>query len=481
MAAVGPYSYGTSDVEDAHLQRAVVGASRCSADLQAEAAKIHDESLSLEERLKALEMARVQLLADMKEKLPDGYDPMSFDQQDKRLNAIYEANVPTEEQKAAEAAKRTPVGPMPSLAMPSPDLTKARVSTSTAAKLSSQRGPTKFQPAARPTRTQGVEDSIAYGHGSGSLLEKAGVNAQSAAKPQLRSPRRGVPPTGGSSTSNRATTRSSAKSPPPSPVKSLKVKTSPPVKTRGLGDAAVQISKKNDALANGHGLGDAASQQSNKLKSQKLQVTIVKAAGLKHLNLFGDAQFCKCEVQSPKCFADAGQPGASCVTSTVGGTMSGTLDPVWNETHELSCQMGDSLLFTISDKGLIGSSTEGKVTVRSEDFQKSGFQGDLPISGLEHATLTVKIELVPEVKAEAKASTASATKSGLVSPSASIPRRAPSPPVRASGTTTISSPRLGLGSKPGTVDAKPKRVASSSPARSRAAAFGQTVGASRWR
>mmetsp|Transcript_45367 Transcript_45367/g.125907 ORF Transcript_45367/g.125907 Transcript_45367/m.125907 type:complete len:616 (+) Transcript_45367:1-1848(+) len=115
----------------------------------------------------------------------------------------------------------------------------------------------------------------------------------------------------------------------------------------------------------------------------KLEIKIIKATGLAHLNLSGDAPWCLCEARRP----GHKDVAASCKTQTCNRT----LDPVWNMTHELCWWVGEPLEFTIYDKGLLGNKTEGRVSVPAEKFYPGGFEGDIPIAGLPHAFLTVCI------------------------------------------------------------------------------------------
>eukprot|EP00927_Polykrikos_kofoidii_P040347 TRINITY_DN3450_c0_g2_i1.p1 TRINITY_DN3450_c0_g2~~TRINITY_DN3450_c0_g2_i1.p1 ORF type:complete len:749 (-),score=127.71 TRINITY_DN3450_c0_g2_i1:144-2390(-) len=118
--------------------------------------------------------------------------------------------------------------------------------------------------------------------------------------------------------------------------------------------------------------------------SQKLHVTIVHAAGFRHLSRTGDAPWCRCEVRH----ADQRESPSRCETRA----LPETLDPVWNETHELdSWCVGEALEFTLFDKGPLGSKLEGKALVQSHQFYPHGFEGDLFINGMEHATLFVRI------------------------------------------------------------------------------------------
>merc|ERR1712008_125797 len=66
----------------------------------------------------------------------------------------------------------------------------------------------------------------------------------------------------------------------------------------------------------------------------------------------------------------------------------------WDETLELeSWQPGQTLEFTVYDKGLLGSKTEGKALLPSEFFYPHGFQGMLAIIGLPDAKLNVEVQL----------------------------------------------------------------------------------------
>merc|ERR1711964_589759 len=100
----------------------------------------------------------------------------------------------------------------------------------------------------------------------------------------------------------------------------------------------------------------------------KLRVAIVKAKNLRHLNFSGDAPWCCCEIQK----ATNKEQSSNCKTQVV----KNTLDPVWNETHELdNWRVGDSLVFTVYDHGVLSSKTEGVSTLESGRFYPGGFDG----------------------------------------------------------------------------------------------------------
>jgi hypothetical protein len=113
-----------------------------------------------------------------------------------------------------------------------------------------------------------------------------------------------------------------------------------------------------------------------------LNVTIIQATGLKHLNFSGDNMKCHVAVKHSSWTEKASQ----FVTRTVP-----MLDPVWNETYELMWVPGESIEFTVQDEGKLGSKTEGRVIVPSEQFYPHGFAGDLPISDMPHAKLHISI------------------------------------------------------------------------------------------
>eukprot|EP00419_Tripos_fusus_P005316 CAMPEP_0172683032 /NCGR_PEP_ID=MMETSP1074-20121228/18572_1 /TAXON_ID=2916 /ORGANISM="Ceratium fusus, Strain PA161109" /LENGTH=53 /DNA_ID=CAMNT_0013501817 /DNA_START=48 /DNA_END=206 /DNA_ORIENTATION=+ len=52
------------------------------------------------------------------------------------------------------------------------------------------------------------------------------------------------------------------------------------------------------------------------------------------------------------------------------------MNPFWGETHMIDpyCP-GDSLEFTLHDKGLLGAKTEGRVLLPSELIYPHGFSG----------------------------------------------------------------------------------------------------------
>jgi len=118
---------------------------------------------------------------------------------------------------------------------------------------------------------------------------------------------------------------------------------------------------------------------------QRLAVSILQAHGLQHMNHFtGDHPYVTCEVKH------TGHFERKTMVETKPVTKGDVLNPFWGETHHLEpWHMGEALEFTVYDKGLVGSKTEGKIVLPSENFQAQGFSGMLQISGLPHALLHV--------------------------------------------------------------------------------------------
>merc|ERR1719336_3334509 len=142
----------------------------------------------------------------------------------------------------------------------------------------------------------------------------------------------------------------------------------------------------------------------------KLAVSIIQAQGLKHMNHFtGDHPYVVCEVKH------AAHRERRTKVETKPVTSGDTLNPYWNETHELEpWHPGEPVEFTVYDKGLIGSKTEGKATLPGELFSgPNGWTGTLPIGGLSHALLYVAVRVLGPSSITVEAN------SGLFAPTAS--------------------------------------------------------------
>lgn len=111
-----------------------------------------------------------------------------------------------------------------------------------------------------------------------------------------------------------------------------------------------------------------------------IRITIQSASGLKSRNLTGDNIFCTCSVGKQ-----------SWSTSKV----KNALTPSWNESGELAWKLSDEkVTIKILDEGMLIDKSEGTLEVLREKFIEAGFEGDLPITGCDNATLSLRIELV---------------------------------------------------------------------------------------
>merc|ERR1712129_99582 len=117
----------------------------------------------------------------------------------------------------------------------------------------------------------------------------------------------------------------------------------------------------------------------------RLAVSILQAHGLTHMNNFtGDNPYVTCEVKHV-------DPAAQTTRVETKSVAEGdTLNPFWGETHNVEpWREGESLEFTVYDKGLVASKTEGKAVLPSDLFFPQGFSGMVAISGLPNALLHV--------------------------------------------------------------------------------------------
>ena len=121
---------------------------------------------------------------------------------------------------------------------------------------------------------------------------------------------------------------------------------------------------------------DAPNAGANIAAPQRLAVSILQAHGLKHMNNFtGDNPYVTCEVKhlDPAVETTRVQTKPAVAEGDI-------LNPFWGETHNLEswCE-GESLEFTVYDKGLIASKTEGKAVLPSDLFFPDGFRGMVAI------------------------------------------------------------------------------------------------------
>jgi len=139
----------------------------------------------------------------------------------------------------------------------------------------------------------------------------------------------------------------------------------------------------------------------------KLAVSIFQASGLNHMNHFtGDHPYVVCDVKH----LDKNLKQTRAETRPV--TEGDTLNPSWGETLELEpWYPGEPLEFTVLDKGLLGSKTEGRATLPAELFtlNPTGFAGNLRISGLQGALLNVAVQVLPPSAATGELASATGT------------------------------------------------------------------------
>jgi len=124
----------------------------------------------------------------------------------------------------------------------------------------------------------------------------------------------------------------------------------------------------------------------------KLAVSIIQAQNLKHMNHFtGDKPYVVCEVRHNSHHERRAKVQTKEVTS------GDTLNPQWNECLELEpWHPGEKLDFTVYDKGLLGSRTEGKAELPGEMFFTSpnGWEGPLQIEGHPEMLLHVAVKVL---------------------------------------------------------------------------------------
>jgi len=128
---------------------------------------------------------------------------------------------------------------------------------------------------------------------------------------------------------------------------------------------------------------------------QTIRVEIKHARGLKQLNITGDAPYCVCKVHGMDTFETATDMArhltAKCQTQAV----KGSLDPDWNETHEITGWYNDKALeFTVYDKGVAGAKVEGKVTLDPTQFYPSHFNDMIHFSDDKESWISVAVTYV---------------------------------------------------------------------------------------
>lgn len=136
---------------------------------------------------------------------------------------------------------------------------------------------------------------------------------------------------------------------------------------------------------------------------ERIRVTIVSAQGLRNADWTGKSDpYCTVMVPS--------KPQSKFKTQVINDT----LNPVWNEVHEMpEYRRNDMLKFAVDDyddkEGCCSCNWNddflGGLTVHSDQFHPNGFEGDLPLKECgrgKHATLKIKIEVLEVLPEEAR-------------------------------------------------------------------------------
>jgi hypothetical protein len=157
--------------------------------------------------------------------------------------------------------------------------------------------------------------------------------------------------------------------------------------------------------------GEAIQDQIVEAGGPKLQVTIVRATGLVSRDAAGDNFFCVCAVH-----ASEHRTGDECQTNEAT-----TTEPVWEETHAMNWRIGESLEFTVYERGVANTREVGRAVMHSMDFFPSGWSGPVPIEGAPEAELDIQIEPAASVlmrQAQARQSTKDAASAALAAANA---------------------------------------------------------------
>jgi len=162
----------------------------------------------------------------------------------------------------------------------------------------------------------------------------------------------------------------------------------------GSPDARIGIDVQVVGAQDGEATPEQAKGGEGVVVPQRLGVSILQAHGLNQMNNFtGDNPYVTCEVKH----LDAAAETTRVETNPV--SEGDTSNPFWGETHNLEpwCE-GESLEFTVYDKGLMASKTEGKAVLPSDIFFPHGFTGMVAISGLPNALLHVIVRPLGSVE-----------------------------------------------------------------------------------
>jgi hypothetical protein len=199
--------------------------------------------------------------------------------------------------------------------------------------------------------------------------------------------------TGGGTISNRAVTTNYAANPAPTyAANPAPTYAATPVQTY-TGNSGLRATERASYSASGGGTLTSAQQHGGGVNGETpelLEVSILHASNLHHQNMVGDHWYVTCEIKRRN--GKRANPHAGKITTN---TIDKNLEPVWNELHHLEGWVqGDDLEFTVCDKGLFGSKTQGKVTLPHENFYPNGWEGEVPLEdtyGAPGALLGVRV------------------------------------------------------------------------------------------
>lgn len=125
---------------------------------------------------------------------------------------------------------------------------------------------------------------------------------------------------------------------------------------------------------------------SNNHRTETLEVSILHARNLQHMNMVGDHWYVVCEAKRPPGFPHG--KTTKCTTQHIAKTP----DPAWNELHHMEhWHHGDDLEFIVYDKGLLNSKTQGKCKLSHTNFYPNGWEGEIPLDCGHGAVLGVRV------------------------------------------------------------------------------------------
>merc|ERR1712156_1337695 len=86
-------------------------------------------------------------------------------------------------------------------------------------------------------------------------------------------------------------------------------------------------------------------------------------------------------------------------------------NPFWGETQEIEpFYEGDSLEFSVYDKGLVGAKTKGKALLPAEMVYPNGYSGWIQLSGSEQSLIHVIVRPIMPIEVAVKEEDAAESK-----------------------------------------------------------------------